>query len=78
MMRIQSILAPQHVRVLLGFDSAAWLRPLVRVYPLCVRAGLRPLIQRLLMPARYLAAVRALDHISAPWHRRPSTIQVTT
>ena len=62
LLRIQSILAPGHVRGLLGLGRAAWLRPLVRVYPLAVRAGLRSLIQRLLMPSRYLAAVRALDH----------------
>ena len=78
MVRIQSILAPQHVRDLLGLEPADWLRPLVRVYPLLIHVGMRPVIQRLLMPARYLAAARALDHISAPCPPRPSTIQVTT
>lgn len=63
LLRVQSILAPAHVRGLLGLGRAAWLRPLVRLYPALVRAGLRSLIQRLLMPPRYLADIRALDHV---------------
>ncbi|HYO76745.1 MAG TPA: oxygenase MpaB family protein [Thermoanaerobaculia bacterium] len=59
---IQSIVAPDHVRGLLGLRRAQWLRPLARLYPLLVRAGLRALIQWLLMPPNHLRAVRALDH----------------
>ncbi|HEX8410352.1 MAG TPA: oxygenase MpaB family protein [Thermoanaerobaculia bacterium] len=62
LLRLQSILTPDHVRGLLRLKRAAWLRPLVRFYPLLVRAGLRSIIQRVLMPASYLPAVRALDH----------------
>lgn len=62
LLRIQSILAPDHVRGLLRLQRAAWLRPFVRLYPLLVRAGLRPVVQRVLMPAAHLSAVRALDH----------------
>ncbi|MBW3570011.1 MAG: DUF2236 domain-containing protein [Gemmatimonadetes bacterium] len=62
LLRLQSILTPGHVRGLLRLKPAAWLRPLLRFYPVLVRAGLRSIIQRLLMPPRYLAAVRALDH----------------
>ena len=62
LLRIQAILAPEHVRGLLRLKRAEWLRPLVRLYPLLVRAGLRSLIQRLLMPSAHLAAVRGLDH----------------
>ena len=58
----QAALAPQHVRDLLRLKSAEWLRPLLRYYPILVRLGLRPIIQRLLMPPRYLQAVRDLDH----------------
>ena len=61
LLRVQSILTPDHVRGLLRLQRAAWLRPLLRVYPLLVRAGLRSLIQKLLMPSSHLAAVRALD-----------------
>ena len=64
LLRIQGVLAPAHVRGLLGLGAAAWLRPLLRLYPLLIRAGLRPLVQRLLMPAQYLPAVRALDRPS--------------
>jgi uncharacterized protein (DUF2236 family) len=63
LLRIQAILAPDHVRGLLRLKSAEWLRPLLRVYPILVRAGLRPIIQRLLMPSRYLGAVRGLDEL---------------
>ena len=62
LLRLQSILTPEHVRGLLRMKRAAWLRPLLRLYPLLVRAGLRSIIQRLLMPSAYLAAARALDH----------------
>ena len=33
MLRIQSVLAPAHVRGLLRLTRAAWLRPLIRLYP---------------------------------------------
>lgn len=59
---VQAILAPDHVRGLLRLERAAWLRPLARCYPLLVRAGLRPMLQRLLIPSKLLSAVRALDH----------------
>ena len=62
LLRIQSILAPDHVRGLLRLQTSEWLRPFVRLYPVLVRAGLRSLIQRLLMPSSRLSAVRALDY----------------
>lgn len=61
LLRIQAVLAPGHVRGLLGLNPAEWLRPLLRVYPVMVRAGLRSTIQRLLMPSKYLGAVHGLD-----------------
>jgi uncharacterized protein (DUF2236 family) len=66
LLRVQAILAPQHVRGLLQLGSAQWLRPLLRLYPVLARAGLRSTIQRLLMPSRYLPAVRGLDHGITP------------
>ncbi|MEO7822489.1 MAG: oxygenase MpaB family protein [Gemmatimonadaceae bacterium] len=65
LLRIQAVLAPEHVRGLVQFGRAEWLRPLLRVYPMLVRAGLRSVVQQLLMPARYLCAVRGLDHVEA-------------
>lgn len=65
LLRIQAALAPQHVRALLRLDSAQLMRPLARFYPVLVRAGLRPLIRQLLMPSRYLPAVRQLDNPTA-------------
>ncbi len=62
LLRLQSILTPEHVRGLLRMKRAEWLRPLLRFYPVLVRAGLRSIIQRLLMPSTYLAAARGLDH----------------
>ncbi|MGH7638965.1 MAG: oxygenase MpaB family protein [Gemmatimonadaceae bacterium] len=61
LLRIQALLVPAHVRRLLKLRSAAWLRPVLRAYPILVRAGLRSTMQRLLMPSAYLAAVRSLD-----------------
>ena len=65
LLRIQSILTPDHVRGLLRLRRAAWLRPFVRLYPVLVRAGLRPVIQKMLMPSSHLGAVRGLDLRSA-------------
>jgi hypothetical protein len=65
LLRVQSVLTPAHVRGLLGLKRAHWLRPLLALYPLLVRVGLRSMIQRLLMPAQYLATVRAMDHVAA-------------
>jgi uncharacterized protein (DUF2236 family) len=61
-LQIQSMLTPEHVRGLLGLQSAEWLRRLVRVYPLAVRVGLRSIMRQLLIPPRYLPALRSLDH----------------
>jgi uncharacterized protein (DUF2236 family) len=61
---VQAILTHEHVRGLMRLTSAEWLRPLVRLYPLLVRLGLRSSIQWLLMPSRYLAAVRGLDNVA--------------
>jgi uncharacterized protein (DUF2236 family) len=61
---VQAVLAPEYVRRLLDLEPAEWLRPLLRVYPLLVRAGLRSVVQRLLMPSRYLRAARSLDYLS--------------
>lgn len=59
---IQASLVPAHVRGLLGMQQVAWMQPLLRVYPVLARWGLRPLVRWLLMPARYRPAVRSLDH----------------
>ena len=64
LLRIQAILAPEHVRALLGLRCAEWLRPVLGMYPILVRAGLRSVVQRLLMPSRYLGAVRELDYVA--------------
>src|SRR5687767_1937050 len=58
LLRVQAILAPEHVRDLLRLKRAEWLRPLLRLYPILARAGLRSIIQQLLMPSEHLAAVR--------------------
>jgi uncharacterized protein (DUF2236 family) len=65
LLRVQAILAPELVRDLLHLNSAEWLRPVVRFYPVLVRAGLRSIMQRLLMPSRYLAAIRGLDQTTS-------------
>ncbi|HYI12766.1 MAG TPA: oxygenase MpaB family protein [Thermoanaerobaculia bacterium] len=71
LLRIQSILTPEHVRGLLRLRRAGWLRPVLRFHPILVRAGLRSIVQQLLMPSSYLPAVRALDHPAASCPRGP-------
>jgi hypothetical protein len=61
LLRLQGIIVPERVRGLLGLKSGRALRPIARLYPVLVRARLRPFIQWLLMPAEHLPAVRALD-----------------
>jgi uncharacterized protein (DUF2236 family) len=62
LLRIQAVLAPGHVRRLLRLERAEWLRPLLRLHPVLVRAGLRSMFRRLLIPSKFLPAVRGLDH----------------
>ena len=62
LLMIQVILTPGHVRGLLRLKRTQWLRPLLQIYPILVRAGLRSTIQRMLMPSTFLGAIRALDH----------------
>jgi hypothetical protein len=75
LLRVQAVLAPEYVRGLLHLEPAEWLRPLLPVYPLLVRAGLRATIQELLVPAEYLDAVRGLDHVTPrPRGQAPRTL----
>ena len=64
---VQAVLSPEHVRGLLRLRSANWLRSLLRLYPILVHVGLRSSIHRLLMPSKYLAEVRGLDHAASPF-----------
>ena len=77
LLRLQAVLAPVHVRGLLRLTPASWLRPLLRAYPMFVRTGVRPFIQWLMMPSRYLAAVRALDQFAPHGPRRDERIRPT-
>ncbi len=60
LLRVQSILVPDHVRKLLGLDRCRWLRHSLGAYRAAVRIGLRPLVHRIVMPQTALAQVRAL------------------
>jgi uncharacterized protein (DUF2236 family) len=77
LLHLQSILVPDHVRALLRLTSGEWLRPFLPAYPILVRAGLRPMIQRLLMPSQYLAAVRRLDQPSTTMGGRNVVTQLS-
>jgi uncharacterized protein (DUF2236 family) len=79
LLQIQAILVPEHVRSLLGLKSAEWLRPVLQLYPVLFRGRVRSIIQGLLMPSRYLAALRSLDHWRARRpHARPSSASAST
>ncbi len=62
LLRVQSILVPDHVRRLLGLQPCRWMRPSLGAYRVMARAGLRPLMHRLVMPPAILPRVRSLDH----------------
>lgn len=62
LLRTQAMLVPAHVRGLLKLKPAESLRRLARFYPMLVRAGFRPVIQWLLMPAEHLSSVQRLDN----------------
>ena len=74
LLQLQALLAPPHVRGLLQLGSAQWLRPLVRLYAVLGRTRLRTAMQRVLAPADYLAAVRALDQS----HQNESPLRLRT
>lgn len=59
--KIQSIMVPRRVLTLMQLGRSSWMRPLVRLYPVLAGLGMRALIQRVLIPAAHLAAVRELD-----------------
>ena len=58
---LQGALVPEHVHRQLDLPRSERMRPLLTIHPLLVRAGLRPILRRLLVPKRYLASVRDLD-----------------
>jgi hypothetical protein len=62
LLHVQAILVPEHARNLLRLRSRGWPRRVPRVYRILFHAGLRPIVQHLLMPSRYLNAVRGLDY----------------
>jgi uncharacterized protein (DUF2236 family) len=66
LLHVQAMLAPSHVSTLLRLPASDWLRPLVRLYRIATRVGLRDVVQRCLMPSQYLDEVRALDRPSRP------------
>jgi hypothetical protein len=62
LLRVQGALVPGHVRRLLGLEPCGWLRPSLWAYRVMVGIGLRPLVQRLVMPPTALPQVRRLDY----------------
>ena len=59
--RVQGSLVPERVRLLLGLRRRRALARLLPVYATLAGRGLRPLVQRALVPAAHLGAVRRLD-----------------
>ena len=58
---VQSVLVPPHVLALLAWRRVLPVRWLLRLYPVLAKAGFRPLIRYLMMPAQHLPSVNALD-----------------
>jgi hypothetical protein len=61
LMAIQGVIVPRDVRNLLRFRRWAGLQYGVTFYHVLTRLGLRPLIQRMLIPAQYLAQLQRMD-----------------
>lgn len=61
LLQTQALLVPERVRELLNLDPRPRLARTMWLYPLMQRLRLRSLVQRVLMPPRYLDAVRQLD-----------------
>ncbi len=59
--QVQAMLVPVEVLHLLRARPIPWLRPAIPAYRAVVQLGLRPLVRRMLLPARYLGDVRRLD-----------------
>ena len=61
LLEIQALLVPPQVRALLETKPGPWMRFAVPAYRAAVKVGLKPLVQRLLLPFRYLEDVRRLE-----------------
>ena len=62
MMRsVQALIVPERVRELLGLRVTPGARHSMNMYRALDQLGLRPAVQRLVLPPRYLADVRKLD-----------------
>ena len=72
LLRVQSVLLPDYVQEMIGLSRSRFMHTLLKLYPIIEGAGFGSLMRRLLMPAKYLAAVNALDHHAAD---RPNTNQ---
>ena len=78
LLQIQSILTPEHVRGLLGLKPAEWMRPVLQIYPMLVRVGLRSVIRSLLIPSKHVRGIRGLDHRQPkPRGRASRTVRVS-
>lgn len=66
LLEIQALLVPDHVRKLLQLTQQARTRRSIRTYRRLDQLGLRSLVQRLILPPRYLAEIRQLDRPHAP------------
>jgi hypothetical protein len=60
MLRVQGVLVPDHVRLLLDLKPCCWVGPCLRAYRAVVRIGLRALVHRMVMPPAILPQIRRL------------------
>ncbi len=67
--QVQAALVPERVRQLLDLPAWAGMRPLLPLYPALRALGLRPLLQRVLVPPEHLATVQRLDYPTAARER---------
>lgn len=62
LLEVQNLVAPEKVREWLGFHRKSFLNPILMLYTISKFLRIDPLIRYLILPARYRAQIKALDH----------------
>ena len=61
LLEAQTLVAPQHVRKLLGMQKLSVLKPLLLLYKLTRKLQMDWMLKKLILPSKYMKEIRALD-----------------
>lgn len=62
LLEVQNLMAPEVVRERLGFSKPSYLRPLLALYKISSVFNIDQLLRNVLLPARYIGQIKALDY----------------